>query len=151
MHQKVDVLIFYDICPKREVLRIFFMFDLLPFFPQNYKKSLAIVFLWIYKMTFPCPSSLTFVAREPLLPLPLQNPLEHDNKECSLKINMLGTSSSRVTLTFFSWCKLKWSWNKFNNQSHILEEQRTTSHSRCKSTIKENQQLVTNEPIEFEK
>ena len=34
----------------------------------------------------------------------------------------------------FSWCKPKWSWDKFNGQSNILEEQGTTSWSMMWTT-----------------
>ena len=37
----------------------------------------------------------------------------------SLKICLLGTLNSKFALTFFPWYKLKWSRDKFNNQSHI--------------------------------
>ena len=47
--------------------------------------------------------------------------------DVGLKINLLRTPSSMITLTLFSCCKLKWSWDEFNGQSHILEEQGTTS------------------------
>ena len=47
----------------------------------------------------------------------------------SLKICVLGTSSSMVTLTFFGWYKAKWSWDEFNNQSHVFQGLGTTSWS----------------------
>ena len=37
-----------------------------------------------------------------------------------LKICLLGTSNSMVTLIVFSWCEPKWSRDEFNNQSQIL-------------------------------
>jgi len=38
--------------------------------------------------------------------------------DVGLKICFLRTSNFMVTLTFFfPWCKLKWSWDEFNNQS----------------------------------
>ena len=46
-----------------------------------------------------------------------------------LKICILGTSNSMVTLTFFPWCKPKWSQHKFNSQSQILHGLGTTSGS----------------------
>jgi hypothetical protein len=33
-----------------------------------------------------------------------------------LKVRLLETSNSMVTLTFFPWCKPKWSRDEFNNQ-----------------------------------
>ena len=39
-----------------------------------------------------------------------------------LKICLLGTSHSTVTLTFFPWSKPKRSWDEFNNQSQILQD-----------------------------
>jgi len=38
-----------------------------------------------------------------------------------LKICLLGTSNSMVTLSFPPWCKPKWSWDEFNNQSQMLQ------------------------------
>ena len=38
-----------------------------------------------------------------------------------LKICLLGTSNSTITLTFFPWCKPKWSQDEFNSQSQILQ------------------------------
>ena len=37
-----------------------------------------------------------------------------------LKLCLLGILNSMVTLTFFPWCKPKWSLDEFNNQSQIL-------------------------------
>ena len=41
-------------------------------------------------MTFLYHGPLTFVVREPLLPLSLQNILDHDNGYCDPKIGLLG-------------------------------------------------------------
>jgi hypothetical protein len=46
-----------------------------------------------------------------------------------IKICLLGTSNSMVTLTFSPWCKPKWYWEEFNCQSHILQGLWTTSWS----------------------
>ena len=76
--------VFFNICSKRVVLRIFFMFDLLCFlFPSllvtmknDWPKKNVNFFFW---MAFFCHGPLTFLVREPLLPLPLQNMSKHDN------------------------------------------------------------------------
>ena len=44
-----------------------------------------------------------------------------------IKICLLGTSTSMITLTLFLWCKLKWFWNEFNNQSTFLQGPGKTS------------------------
>ena len=44
-----------------------------------------------------------------------------------LKICLRGTSTFMVTLSFFPWCKTKWSLSEFNNQSTLLHRPRTTS------------------------
>ena len=42
-----------------------------------------------------------------------------------LIISLLGTSCSMLTLVlFFPWCRLRWSWDKFNNQSQNWRESR---------------------------
>jgi hypothetical protein len=52
----------------------------------------------------------------------------------NLKGCLLGTSNSMVTLKFFPWCSPKWSWDKFNNQSQILQGLRTSSWSMVQTT-----------------
>ena len=47
-----------------------------------------------------------------------------DNVMC-----LLWTSNSMVTLTFFPWCKPKWSRVEFNNQLQILQRLGTASWS----------------------
>jgi hypothetical protein len=70
-----------SICPKKTFFLVFFMFDLLPFFFYcNYGS------VWqkienkkiVKTKTFLCHGLLTFATREVLLPLPLQNMLDHD-------------------------------------------------------------------------
>ena len=131
MHQKVDVLIFLIYVQKGKFSEFPSCLTFSPSLLVTIKKRLAnFNFFLMAKTAFLSIGLVTFVARKPLLPLPLQNPLVHDNGQCRLKLNLLGTSSSIFNLTyFFSRCKLKWSWNEFNNQSHILEEQGTTSWS----------------------
>ena len=46
-----------------------------------------------------------------------------------LKIRLLGTSSSMIINTFFFLMQIEVARNNFNDQSHILEEQGTTSWS----------------------
>ena len=53
-----------------------------------------------------------------------------------LKLGLLGTSSSMITLTSFPWSKPKWSRDKFNNQSHILEEQGTIHDPQCQQPLR---------------
>jgi hypothetical protein len=52
-----------------------------------------------------------------------------------LKICLLGTLNSMVTLTFLPRCKLKWSWDEFNSQSHILQGLGTTHGPWCKQLL----------------
>ena len=35
----------------------------------------------------------------------------------------------------FPWCKMKWSWDEFNNQSHILQHLETTLWSIVQTTL----------------
>jgi hypothetical protein len=94
MHQKLDVLIFFNICPKKVGLGMFFMFDLLPFFFPSFLITMKNVgknenknenknkhknkhkINQSIKMAFLCHGPLTFAMRELILPLPLQNPCE---------------------------------------------------------------------------
>ena len=80
-------------------------------------------------MEFLCYGPLIFVVREPLLPLLLQNPSEMIVDNVGLKLNFIGTSSSMATIPFIFLISTKWFLDKFNDQSHILEEQGTTSWS----------------------
>jgi len=61
------------------------------------------------KKTNPCHLPLPFPTKAPLLPLPLQNRWTMSMDNVGLKIFILKTSNSMVTLTFVPWCKLKWS------------------------------------------
>ena len=77
MHQKVDMLTLIY-ARKRTILRIF-MFYLLTFFHANYNN------VWNTKRkkekknkTFLCHGPMTFVTREPYIPLSWQNSLDHD-------------------------------------------------------------------------
>lgn len=109
-------------CPKLVLLGIFLMFDLLTFsFPCNYcivwpkeeekeGKSLKTAFL--------CYGSLKYAT---------QNLLDGDNVECRLKKRPFEKLKFHDTRTFwfwFSWCKLQWHGDKFNNWSHTLGEQK---------------------------
>ena len=78
MHQKMDVLIIiFNICPKKAVLR------------EKERKikldhslvfsCLHLLFTRIIIITFLCHGPLPFSTRAPLLPLPLQNLLDHVN------------------------------------------------------------------------
>ena len=86
------------------------------------------------RTSFLCHSPLTSATKEPILPLPLQHPLDHDSGECRPKNVPFGDlkfhGHSYILFYFsFPWCKPKWNWVKFNGQSDILEEQGTTSWS----------------------
>ena len=79
---------------------------------------------------FLCHRPLPFSTRAPLLPLLPQIHWTMLVDNVDLKICLLGTSTSMVTLAFFfPWCKLKWSQDEFNSQSHILQGLGTTSWS----------------------
>jgi hypothetical protein len=49
--------------------------------------------------------------------------------QIGFQIRLLGISNSMITLTFFPWCKMKWSQDEFNNQSQILQGLGMTSWS----------------------
>ena len=123
---------FFNTSPKREILGFFFTFGLLPFFPSNYGN------VWQKKKK----NQLRNIKAAFLCHCPWH--LERENLFCpshrkthwtmimdniGLQIGLFGTSSSMVTLTFFSWCNPNWSNHKFNGQSQVLEEKRTTSWS----------------------
>ena len=55
--------------------------------------------------------------------------------DVGLNIRLLGTSNPMATLTFFFGCKPKWSWDEFNNQSHILQGLAMTSWSMLKQPL----------------
>ena len=57
---------------------------------------------------------LPFSTIGPILPLPPQNPWIILVDNVGLKTCLLGIM---ITLTFFPWCKPKWSQDKFNNRS----------------------------------
>ena len=133
VNQTMDVLLLFNICLKMAVLIIFSMFDLFPssspLLSCNYENFRAKINKKLKRH---------FSA---MVPWHLQQGnlycLSH-RKTCwtmtmdntYLKIGFLGTSSFMVTLTFSFWCKPKWSWDEFNNQSPTLEEQgMTNSHS----------------------
>ena len=84
MHQNMDMQKKIT-CPKRAILDILFVLDLFPHpflcFPCLYDFFL----LTFIEMEFLCQDPLTFAMREPLLPLPLQDPLHHDNGWCRVE------------------------------------------------------------------
>ena len=68
----------YIVCSKRTILEYFFVFDFLPpsflvTMDNGWLKQKEII-----KRVFVCDGPLIVAMREPLLPLPLQNPLDHD-------------------------------------------------------------------------
>ena len=77
--------------------------------------------------TFLCRGLLPSSTRAPLLPLPPQTCWTMLVDNVGLKACLLGTPCSFWPP--FPWCKLKWFWDKFNNQSHILQGLGTTSWS----------------------
>ena len=121
MHQKVNVLIFLSICSEWVIL-IFFQVD--HFFVFSYLHFLFPSKNLIEKNKFHsnnlCHGRLPFSTIAPLLPLPLQNPLDHVVDNVGLKICLLGTSNFMVAMSFCPKCKTKWSWDEFNNQSQSL-------------------------------
>ena len=131
MHQKKNVLISLNICPKRIVMKKKSSLTIL-------LSSLAFIFssppqinpLIFYYNNISLPWALAFFLPEHLSCLSHHQTrwtMSVDNVD--LKICLLGTSNFMIALTFFSWCHLKWSWDKFNSQSKFLQSLRTTS--RC--------------------
>ena len=111
---------FFNICPKKAILKQLkfghFCGLLLSSSPLSPKKHS----LKIYYNNFSLPWTLVFSTRAPLLPLPLQTFRIMLVDNVGLKTCLLGTSNSMITPIFFPWCKLKWSWDELNGQSHIL-------------------------------
>ena len=102
MHPKVDVLIIFYICPKKAVLKNKFKFDH------------SLVFHCI-RLLFPHRNSLNFTITIFLYIFCLSHRktcwiMSMDN--VGLKICLLGISNFMITLTFFPWCKPKWSWGR---------------------------------------
>ena len=77
-----------------------------------------------------------FSTISPILPLPLHNPLDHANDDAWLKICLLETSNSMVTLTCFSIGvnRNHIGTSSTTNQSHILQGLGTTSWSMVETT-----------------
>ena len=130
MHHKVNMLILLIIYPNRAILRrgknlIILLSFLVFMFSSPIKKIMK-----NYYNNISLPWVLAFVLPEQLFCLSHHKTrwtMLVDN--VSLEICLLGTSNSMVTLTFCPWCTLKWSRNKFNNQSHILQGLGTVSWS----------------------
>ena len=101
MHQKVNVLIFLNICPKKVVLKKMkfdhFLSSILFIFSSQ-KNPLKCYYNNVSMPWAPC----FFPTRASLLPLPSQNPLDHVNSNVGLQICRLENSNSMVTLTCFS-------------------------------------------------
>jgi hypothetical protein len=103
MHQKFDALfiLFFSIFPKKT----FFEFSsCLTFSPSSSIVTMEVFWQKIENKTkvktktFLCHGLLTFATREALLPLPLQNMLDHDFGQCrhlgKVKFHGPGTSST---------------------------------------------------------
>lgn len=119
MYQKMHVLPLFNKCPKRTIWDV--LFSCFTFFPSFLLNTI------IFVLTMLCYGSLIFVMMKHVLPLsPPQTILDHDSGYVCLKVKLLGASSSMLLLQVFPWCKPHWSWDEFNNQSHILREQETT-------------------------
>ena len=56
--------------------------------------------------------------------------------DVGLKVRLLGTSNSMMSLPFWPWCKSKWSPNECNNQSQILQDFGMTLWCMGKTTPK---------------
>ena len=121
LHQKVNVLIFFNISPRRAILK------------KNSGLSILLSCLVLSSSIFPIKKILLRILLQQYFFATCLFLLEHpfclshrkirwtmsmDN--IGFKIRLLGSSNSMVTLTFFPWHKLKWSQDEFNNQSHIL-------------------------------
>ena len=114
------------------------VFYLLPFFLPSFLLS-TITFekrkkkkkrkngLSSIETTFLFHGLLTFVVKEPLMPLPLQIMLDMIVDDVGLKINLFQTSNSMVTLTFFSLTKSKVVPRWVQRPITYLSEQGTTS------------------------
>ena len=136
--QKVDVLIYFlpDICSKRAVVK------------RNKNPSLTILlsssslpqkgFHWNFIVTTlcamgPCP----FSTIPPLLPLSLQKPVGPCQWMMhAFKYIFWGSRTPWLLWPSFPWCKLKWSWDEFNIQSHILHGFGTTSWSMVEQPLR---------------
>ena len=115
---------FLNICPKTVVWKKKFKFDhsfVFIFSSQKY-------FIKNHYNVISLPWALTFFLIKHLFCFSHRKTrwtMSVDN--VGLKICLLGTLNFMVTLTFFPWCKPKWSRNEFNNQSQILQGLGTTS------------------------
>ena len=119
---KSECVDFYNICPKRVFL---------DFFPSSTILLSSLVFSFFTSTKNPLkshyknislPWAIAFFLLKHLFCLSHRKThwiMSVDN--VGLKICILGTSNSMVTLIFFPWCKLKWSRNELNNQSQILQ------------------------------
>ena len=132
-----------DHAPKVNVL-IFFYYVQKGSFEKKIKFDYSFVFSWLHPL-FPNKNFKKVYYNNISLPWTLASfffLLEHlfclsQRKTCQtmsmnnvgLKLCLLGTLNSIITLTFFPWCKLKWSWDELNNQLHILKGLGTTSWS----------------------
>jgi hypothetical protein len=106
---------------------------LLPFFPHNYGNiSATKIRILNIKTAFLLHGPMTFATREPLSPLPPQNTLDHDNGLHRTKNRSFGNLKFHDhSCNYFSWCKPKCSWDKFNDQSYILKEPKSKGQLHC--------------------
>jgi hypothetical protein len=79
---------------------------------NNYNFTISII---------PCHGPLLFWYESTFLPLPHQNPLDHVSGSCTPLNMSFGDLELYGHSNISCRCKPKWSWDKFNNQSHILQ------------------------------
>ena len=123
----------FNICPNRTYSKKIEKLQVWPFFLS----SLVFIFSsypppnkYIIITIFPCHGSLPFFDHSTSIAYSHRKTLwtmSVDN--VGLKICLLETLNSMVTLTLFPWCKPRWSRDKFNTQSQILQGLRRTSWS----------------------
>jgi len=127
MHPKSECAHYFSVCPKREVLKkissltILLSSSSLP--PKKITNNLLSQHLFL-------PWALAFFYKSTSFASPTaKTRWTMSVDKVDLNTCLVGTSKSMVTQTCFPRCKLKWSWDEFNNQSQILQGLGTTSWS----------------------
>ena len=119
MHEKVNVVIFLIYTQKRK-------------FCKNFKLGRSLVFSCLH-LLFPKKKPSEIYYKSVSLSWALAffyystSRWTMSMNNVGLKICLLETLNSIITLIFFPWCKPKWSLDKFNDQSQILLNLGTTS------------------------
>jgi hypothetical protein len=129
-------------CKKKKIENILHVWHL-PFFPLFFVTmvTFGVNKKWKYYIitTFHCFWSPDIYRKRISFASPNTKPIGPWQRiiNVGMKICILGTSNSMATCIYiyiYPWCKPKWSRDEFNGQSHILEEQGTTSWSTMYST-----------------